>query len=78
MFTEDYQASIIILYTMHTSTCIHTYVVVLGAHAPEGYSTCFACVSICLSVCYRSSGGSFHSNAQTKVRTALVGYSLDF
>ena len=36
------------------------------------------CLSVCLSVCYCSSGGSFHSNAQTKVQAALVRYSLDF
>ena len=57
------------------------YLLTLGVHAREGYSTCFVrvpvCLSVCLSVCYCSSGGSFHSNAQTKVRTALIQYSLD-
>ena len=34
------------------------------------------CVSVCLSVClcYHSSGCSYHSNTQTKVRTALIHF----
>ena len=35
----------------------------LGAHAQEGYSTCF----VCLSVCYHSSGGVVYFYDQTTV-----------
>ena len=53
--------------------CALKHLLTLGAYAPEGYGPCF----VCLSVCYHSSGGSFHFKAQTKVQTALVRYSLD-
>ena len=36
--------------------CSKIQLLTLGAHAHEGYSTLFACLLVCLSVCYQSAG----------------------
>ena len=48
----------VIVYTslkIAMQTLPHTFstlkLLTLGAHAPEGYSSCPVCVSVCLSVC---------------------------
>ena len=35
---------------MYIYTCTFGTVITLGVHAQEGYSTCFVCLSVCLSV----------------------------
>ena len=34
------------------------HVITLGAHAPEGYSTCPVCLCVCVCVCFPYSGTS--------------------
>ena len=43
----------------------------VGTHAQEGYGTCLVCVSVCVSVCYHSSGNIGRSYAENVVRRGL-------
>ena len=57
---------------LHALNPHSAFLLTLGAHAQEGYGTCLVCLSVCLSVCYHSSGDLVRFNARSKVRGGFL------
>ena len=53
-----------------------TVFLTLGAHAQEGYCSCLVCVSVCLSVCYHSSGDIVRFYPQNQVLGGCFSWIL--